>query len=197
MTDYEPTSLKGQILIAMPGMEDSRFRKTVIYVCEHSPKGTMGIVLNRPMKNMSFVDVLQQVQVLDEEDGVLLPSAANSVTVFRGGPVETGRGFVLHSSDYKIDRSTQEIDDDVCMTETLEILKSLARGSGPEHAFLALGYAGWSGGQLETEIQQNGWLHGPSSLDLMFKEHVDRKYDSALASIGIDPALLSSTAGRA
>ncbi|MEM8797254.1 MAG: YqgE/AlgH family protein [Pseudomonadota bacterium] len=197
MSDFETTSLKGQLLIAMPGMEDSRFQKTIIYICEHTPQGTMGIVLNRPLKNMSFIDVLQQVQVLDDEENVLLASAANAITVFRGGPVETGRGFVLHSSDYQIEKSTHKINDDVCMTETLEILKSLAKGTGPKFAFLALGYAGWAGGQLENEIQQNGWLHGPAPLEIVFNDDFDSKYEAALQNIGIDPALLSSTCGRA
>ncbi|MEO1065876.1 MAG: YqgE/AlgH family protein [Pseudomonadota bacterium] len=191
------TSLKGQVLIAMPGMEDSRFHRTVIYVCEHSTQGTMGLVLNRPMQNMSFVDVLQQVNVLDDEDGVLLASAARDVTVYKGGPVETGRGFVLHTGDYHIDQATHRISDDVSLTETLEVLRALARGRGPAQAFLALGYAGWTGGQLENELQRNSWLNGPATPELLFSSNCETKYEAALGALGVDPALLSTSSGHA
>lgn len=197
MRDKEATSLKGQILIAMPSMEDSRFHRTIIYICEHSAQGTMGIILNRPMQSMTFVDVLQQVRVLDEDDNVLLPSAIQSIMVHKGGPVETGRGFVLHSSDYHINGSTHRIKDTISLTETLEILKAIARGDGPKHAFLALGYAGWAGGQLEAEIQQNGWLHGEATYGLLFGDDFEVKYDEALSNLGINPILLSSSSGHA
>lgn len=157
----------------------------------------MGIVLNRSLDTLSFVDLLQQVDILEEENAVLLPSVASSISIHKGGPVETGRGFVLHSSDYHLDDLTVRIDDKVSLTETLEILKALARGDGPEQAFIALGYAGWTGGQLEGEILRNGWLHGPSTAELVFGEDLDAKYDAALAEIGVDPALLSSSAGHA
>jgi len=197
MKNIQATSLKGQVLIAMPGMEDSRFHKSVVYICEHSPQGTMGIILNRRMKGISFVDILQQVHVLDDDEGVLLPSAARSILIHRGGPVETGRGFVLHTPDYHVKDSTHRISDSISLTETLEILKALARGAGPKQAFLALGYAGWSGGQLEREIQQNSWLHGEATRELIFGANLDAKYDAALAHLGIDPALLSTTSGHA
>lgn len=197
MPTNKATSLKGKILIAMPDMEDSRFHRTIIYICEHSPKGTMGLILNRSMQSMSFIDVLQQVHVLEEDSTVLLPSAANRIMVHKGGPVETGRGFVLHSSDYHLDQVTHQIDEDISLTETLEILKALASGEGPQHAFLALGYAGWSGGQLENEIRQNGWLHTQGSQELVFGNDLDAKYKAALADLGIDLALLSSSAGHA
>lgn len=196
MTENTITSLKGQILIAMPSMEDSRFHKTVIYICEHTENGTMGIVLNRAMKGMSFSDILEQVQVLDDED---MPqhSGTRDVMIHRGGPVETGRGFVLHTADYHVEDSTHHITDDVSLTETLEILKVLARGDGPKNAFLALGYAGWTAGQLESEIHQNSWLHSNPSLDLIFNENLEAKYDAALAHLGIDPVLLSTSSGHA
>lgn len=197
MPDTSTTSLKGQILIAMPGMEDSRFHKTVIYICEHTPSGSMGIVLNRRVKNMSFVDLLQQVRILDDEKSVLLPSVAQNIVVHRGGPVETGRGFVLHSPDYHLKGTTHRIDANVSMTETLEILKALASGNGPQRSFLALGYAGWTGGQLESEIQQNGWLHSTATAELVFGENLDTKYDAALAHLGVNPALLSTSSGHA
>ena len=151
-SDQKFTSLKGHVLIAMPDMDDSRFRKTVIYICDHTPKGTMGIVVNRPLTSLSFVDLLQQVDILEEENAVLLPSAASGISIHKGGPVETGRGFVLHSNDYHLDDLTVRIDDEVSLTETLEILKALACGEGPKKAFIALGYAGWTEGQLEGEI---------------------------------------------
>ncbi|MEP2943688.1 MAG: YqgE/AlgH family protein [Hyphomicrobiales bacterium] len=191
------TSLKGQILIAMPSMEDSRFHKTVIYICEHTEDGTMGIVLNRAMKDMSFSDILEQVQVLGDKDDMPEPSGAPEITVHRGGPVETGRGFVLHTDDYHIEDSTHRINDKVSLTETLEILKVLARGEGPKKAFFALGYAGWSAGQLESEIQQNSWLNSEATHDLIFNSNPEAKYDAALAHLGIDPALLSTSSGHA
>lgn len=198
MTNREKfTSLKGDVLIAMPDMDDSRFRRSVIYICEHTAKGTMGIVLNRAMSSMSFVDLLQQVNVLEEKNAVLLPSAASGISIHKGGPVETGRGFVLHSNDYHLENLTVRIDDQVSLTETLEILKALARGEGPKQSFIALGYAGWSSGQLEGEILRNGWLHGPSTSEIIFGADLDAKYDAALAEIGVDPALLSNLAGHA
>lgn len=197
MSDETNISLKGQILIAMPGMEDSRFHKTVIYICEHTSNGTMGIVLNRPMKGMTFFDILEQVQVLEEDDKIQLSSDARDVAIHQGGPVETGRGFVLHTADYHIEDSTHRIDDTVSVTETLEILKTLARGEGPKDVFLALGYAGWGGGQLENEIQKNSWLHSDATLDLIFGPDLEAKYDDALAHLGIDPAMLSSSSGHA
>lgn len=198
MSEDEATSLKGQILLAMPGIEDSRFNRSVIYICEHSPHGAMGIILNRAMKNVSFINVLEQVELLDENENFQLSDdIKNNIVVHKGGPVETGRGFVLHTADYHIGQSTHRIDDKVSLTETLEILKALARGDGPAHAFLALGYAGWAGGQLESEIQRNGWLHSDASIDLVFGEDLDAKYDHALSRLGIDPALLSTTSGHA
>ena len=196
-SDQKFTSLKGHVLIAMPDMDDSRFRKTVIYICDHTPKGTMGIVVNRPLTSLSFVDLLQQVDILEEENALLLPSAASGISIHKGGPVETGRGFVLHSNDYHLDDLTVRIDDEVSLTETLEILKALACGEGPKKAFIALGYAGWTDGQLEGEILRNGWLHGPSTPEIIFGEDLEAKYDAALAEIGVDPALLSSSAGHA
>lgn len=197
MTNENDTSLKGQILIAMPGMEGSRFHKTVIYICEHSPNGTMGIVLNRAMKGMTFSDILEHVQGHADDEEALLSANPRDVAIHHGGPVETGRGFVLHTADYTIEDTTHHISDTVSLTETIEILKALARGDGPKDAFLALGYAGWTAGQLEDEIQQNSWLHSEATLDLIFGSNLDDKYDAALAHLGIDPALLSTSSGHA
>ncbi|MBZ0228807.1 MAG: YqgE/AlgH family protein [Bauldia sp.] len=189
--------LDGQFLIAMPGMQDSRFERTVVYVCAHSAEGAMGIMINRPAPQITFRDLLVQLDIIPEGPEIRLPDAASRMQVHRGGPVETGRGFVLHSADYFIENSTLPIDENVCLTATLEILKAIAVGTGPENAVLALGYAGWAPGQLETEIQANGWLHCPGTPELIFDPDLDAKYARALGLLGIDPARLSGEAGHA
>jgi len=189
--------LDGQFLIAMPGMQDSRFSRSVVYICAHSADGAMGIMVNQPAPQITFRDLLVQLNLIPEGPEIRLPDAADTMLVHRGGPVETGRGFVLHSADYFIENSTLKIDKDVCLTATLEILKAIALGTGPRNAMLALGYAGWAPGQLETEIQANGWLSCKGSPDLIFGADLAQKYDQALATIGIDPARLSSEAGHA
>ncbi|GLK78549.1 YqgE/AlgH family protein [Methylopila turkensis] len=189
--------LDGQVLVAMPGMSDDRFARTVIYVCAHSSEGAMGIVVNKPAPHISFPDLLVQLGVIAEGDEIRLPDAAGGIPVLRGGPVESGRGFVLHSADFMIEDSTLSIDDGICLTATLDILKAIAKGGGPKNAVLALGYAGWAPGQLETEIQANGWLNCPADRDLVFGDSVDTKYDRALAKIGIDLGKLSPEAGHA
>ena len=192
-----PSFLDGQFLVAMPGMADERFARSVIYVCAHSADGAMGIMINQPAPQITFHDLLVQLDIIPEGPEIRLPGPAGRMQVHRGGPVETGRGFVLHSSDYFIENSTLPIDEDVCLTATLEILKAIAVGNGPESAMLALGYAGWAPGQLENEIQQNGWLHCPADPTLVFEADAGQKYDQALRKIGIDPGMLSSEAGHA
>jgi len=189
--------LDGQMLIAMPAMRDERFARSVIYVCAHSSDGAMGIVVNQPVANINFSDLLVQLEVIPKEDLIELPMRAGTVKVLKGGPVETQRGFVLHSSDFFIEDSTLPIDDGICLTATLDILKAIARGNGPQSAVLALGYAGWAPGQLESEIQDNGWLHCPADPDLIFGSDTEAKYARALRKIGIDPGMLSSEAGHA
>jgi putative transcriptional regulator len=189
--------LDGQMLVAMPSMRDERFLRSVIYVCAHSTEGAMGIVVNHPAANINFPDLLVQLEVIPASDLIQLPPRAGAVKVLRGGPVETGRGFVLHSSDFFIEDSTLPIDEGVCLTATLDILKAIARGKGPDNAILALGYAGWGAGQLETEIQENGWLHCQADGDLIFGADVEGKYNRALRKIGVDPGMLSSEAGHA
>lgn len=192
-----PGYLDGQMLIAMPGMSDERFRRTVIYVCAHSQEGAMGIVLNKPAADLSFPDLLVQLDIIPQEGAIRLPSRVESMHVLVGGPVETSRGFVLHSPDFFIDESTLPIDEDVCLTATVDILRAIAGGGGPESAVLALGYAGWSPGQLESEIQANGWLNCPADPNLVFGPSLDSKYDLAVRKIGIDLGMLSSQAGHA
>jgi len=189
--------LDGQMLIAMPTMRDERFVRSVIYVCAHSSEGAMGIVVNHPASNVNFPDLLVQLEVIPAAELIELPPRAETVKVLKGGPVETGRGFVLHSADFFIANSTLPIDDGICLTATLDILKAIARGKGPQSAVLALGYAGWGAGQLESEIQENGWLHCTADPELIFGADIEGKYGKALRKIGIEPGTLSSEAGHA
>ena len=189
--------LDGQMLIAMPSMRDERFARTLIYVCAHSSEGAMGIVVNQMAGNINFPDLLVQLEVIPAADLIQLPPRAGTVKVLKGGPVETGRGFVLHSSDFFIENSTLPIDEGICLTATLDVLKAIAKGNGPGNALLALGYAGWAPGQLETEIQDNGWLHCSADADLIFSTDNGKKYDRALRKLGIHAGMLSSEAGHA
>src|ERR1041384_4313033 len=189
--------LDGQMLIATHGMQDDRFSRSIIYMCAHSSEGAMGIIVNQPAANISFADLLVKLDVIPSAERILLPSSAGGVKVLKGGPVETERGFVLHSSDFFIENSTLPIDDGICLTATLDILKAIARGDGPASAILALGYAGWSPGQLESEVQQNGWLHCAADPELIFGMDIDAKYDRAMQKIGIRPGMLSNDIGHA
>jgi len=189
--------LDGQMLIAMPAMNDERFSRAVIYVCAHSTEGAMGIIVNHPAANINFPDLLVQLEVIPAAERIQLPSKAGAVKVLKGGPVETGRGFVLHSADFYIENSTLPIDEGICLTATLDILKAIAHGKGPVSAVLALGYAGWAPGQLENEIQQNGWLHCSADSELIFGSDTEGKYAKALRKIGIDLGQLSTDAGHA
>ncbi|MCE3247046.1 MAG: hypothetical protein K0R41_871 [Geminicoccaceae bacterium] len=184
------SSLAGQLLVAMPQMADPRFARSVVYLCAHSVDGAMGLVVNRLIESLSFQNLLEQIGV--EQDG----SAARDMPVHFGGPVESSRGFVLHSTDYMQD-STLVIEDEIALTATIDVLKAIARGDGPRHRVLALGYAGWAAGQLDAEIQANGWLLVPADLELVFGLDNDTKWERAIAKIGIDLTLLSSEAGHA
>jgi putative transcriptional regulator len=189
--------LDGQMLIAMPVMGDERFSRSVVYVCAHSSEGAMGIIVNHPAPNINFSELLVKLNVIPAADVIQLPGRAGVVKVMRGGPVETERGFVLHSADFFIDNSTLPIDEGICLTATIDILKAIARGEGPASAILALGYAGWAPGQLETEIQGNGWLHCTADPELIFGTDIGGKYEKALKKIGIDLGMLSNEAGHA
>jgi putative transcriptional regulator len=192
-----PGYLDGQLLVAMPTMQDERFARAVIYVCAHSPEGAMGIVINQPAQNIRFPDLLVQLDVIPSSGLIELPNQADAVRVLKGGPVETGRGFVLHTSDFFIENSTLPIEQGICLTATLDILKAIARGKGPANAVLALGYAGWAPGQLENEIQANGWLNCDADSELLFGPNTEDKYNQAMRKIGIDPGKLASEAGHA
>ena len=189
--------LDGQMLVAMPGMADDRFARAVIYLCAHSEEGAMGIVINRPAHKVRFPELLVQLEVIDSDQAIELPHQAGSMQVLKGGPVETGRGFVLHTNDFFIDNSTLPIDHGVSLTATIDILRAIARGCGPDRAVLALGYAGWSAGQLESEMQQNGWLNVPADPSLIFDDASDSKYERAVRHIGIDLGHLSAETGHA
>ncbi|TAK48424.1 MAG: YqgE/AlgH family protein [Xanthobacteraceae bacterium] len=189
--------LDGQILIAMPVMQDERFARSVIYICAHSSEGAMGIIVNQPAGNLDFPQLLAQLDIVDDARKIKLSQQAAILKVLKGGPVEPGRGFVLHSSDFFIEDSTLPIDDGISLTATLDILKAIAQGTGPRRAILALGYAGWAPGQLESEIQDNGWLHCPADPELIFGADIGKKYEQALKKIGIDLAMLSNEAGHA
>jgi putative transcriptional regulator len=188
--------LDGQLLVAMPIMTDKRFARSVIYMCAHSADGAMGLIINQRASHISFSGLMKQLSIMpDSADDVEIELEDMDVHV--GGPVETGRGFVLHSADYYAADSTLPIDDGVSLTATIDILKAIAGGKGPDRAILALGYAGWRAGQLESEIAANGWLHCPADADLLFDRDLDQKYERALSKIGIDPSHLVSDAGHA
>jgi putative transcriptional regulator len=189
--------LDGHLLIAMPSMADKRFARSVVYICAHSADGAMGIVINKLADEVSFRDLLVQLDIVQARNEPHLPEKVNQIRVHRGGPVETGRGFVLHSADFFLENATLPIADGVCLTATLEILREIAEGRGPARALLALGYAGWAPGQLEHEIQANGWLHSRADRAILFDDDVDGKYDRAMAIIGVEPGMLSADAGHA
>jgi putative transcriptional regulator len=191
----EANYLNGQLLIAMPGMRDPRFERSVILMCAHSEDGAMGIVVNQRSDSISFADLLEQLE-LGEDAGELDEELRDSF-VHVGGPVETGRGFVLHSSDYYVPESTLPIGSNISLTATLDVLRAIAAGKGPKRSFLALGYAGWAPGQLEREIRNNGWLHCPATADIVFGGDVEDKYEQALAMLGIDPGFLAAESGHA
>jgi len=181
--------LTGQLLIAMPTMRDPRFARTVIYICAHNPDGAMGLVINRLVGSVTFPDLLQQL-------GVDAAGVKDEIRVHFGGPVEPGRGFVLHSGDYQ-HNTTLQVASEVALTATVEILRDIALGQGPQRSLLALGYAGWGPGQLDSEIQANGWLHVEADSGLVFDDDLTNKWERAIGKLGIDVTLLSGDAGHA
>ncbi len=192
-TGAEPTGaefLDGQILIAMPGMQDPRFHRSLVYLCAHSADGAMGLIVNKRADDLKLKDLFGKL-------GIPIGGGIARKPVYYGGPVEMGRGFVLHSSDYHSDDATMQVDDGTSMTATLDILHAMATDCGPDRAIIALGYAGWAPGQLEAELQANGWLACPADEALLFGTDEDSKWDKALAKLGVHPAMLSPTGGRA
>ena len=181
--------LTGQLLIAMPAMDDPRFSGSVIYLCAHTEEGAMGLVINRPLARPSFEELLRQLEI------VPVPPARH-IRLWAGGPVDNGRGFVLHTSDWTGEGSLR-VNDRLALTASLDVLKAIAEGGGPREGLLALGYAGWGPGQLETELAQNAWLTLPAPEDLVFDAGHDTKWRRALAALRIDPLALSAAAGHA
>lgn len=187
--DPDEGYLTGQLLIAMPGLRDPRFARTVIYLCAHNGDGAMGLVINRLVGSLTFPDLLHQL-------GIESQSLGDEIRIHFGGPVESSRGFVLHSHDYQRE-STLKVTDDMGLTATVDILRDIASGQGPRNSLLALGYAGWGPGQLDSEIQANGWLHVGADQTLVFDDDLDHKWERAIGKLGIDPSMLSTQAGRA
>jgi putative transcriptional regulator len=185
----DPAYLGGQMLIAMPGMPDPRFEKSVLYLCAHSASGAMGFVINRAFEAVTFDELMTQL-------GIEPSIRMRGMHVHFGGPVEMARGFVLHTPDV-IGDDTIVVDERVALTATLDILRAIAEGHGPQRSLFALGYAGWDAGQLDAEIQQNGWLTAPADPDLLFDGLLENKWERALRKIGIDPALLVADSGHA
>jgi len=181
--------LTGQLLIAMPSMQDKRFVRTVICMCAHSDDGAMGLVLNRPLPKLQFDDLLKQL-------GVTPVPSARSIRMLAGGPVENGRGFVLHSGEWATD-GTLPVAKDTRLTASIEVLKAIASGEGPRDCVLALGYAGWGPGQVESEIASNAWLTVPAEPELLYGTDPDKAWAAALSKLKVDPLALSSVAGRA
>ncbi len=181
--------LTGQLLIAMPQMQDPRFERSVIYICVHNAEGAMGLLVNRRAEELTFPELLQQLGIETGNPPAELP-------IHIGGPVESGRGFVLHTNDYA-QGSTIRVDDMVNLTATIDILKDIAEGHGPRQALLALGYAGWGAGQLDGEIQQNAWLNVPADETLIFDSSLEKKWERSIAKLGVDISLLSGDAGHA
>jgi putative transcriptional regulator len=171
-------------------MADPHFEKSVIFMCAHSADGAMGIMINKPVAGLSFHDLMRKLELS------VMPSTPNFPILY-GGPVETGRGFVLHSGDYESSEATLPVSEDVSLTATLDILRAMAEGRGPQHAIFALGYAGWTAGQIEDEILRNGWIHCDSDPDILFESGLEAKWSTALRKLGIDASGLSAHAGHA
>lgn len=190
LLDDTATHLGGKLLIAMPSMGDPRFDRSVIYLCAHSEDGAMGLIVNKPAMDLEFSELLDQLDIKPDHP-------IEGIDVHYGGPVEHGRGFVLHSTDYGSQEATLSVNDQFGMTATLDILEDISMGIGPQSCLLALGYAGWGAGQLEAEIRENGWLIADAQADLVFSTDHAGKWAAAMKVIGIDPRMLSMEGGRA
>lgn len=185
----EDQDLAGMMLVAMPGMSDERFAKSVVFLCSYNEQGAMGLIINQVKEDITFNRVIENMNLRANED-------IGHIPVYYGGPVETGRGFVLHSTDYTHEHSLI-IDDRFALTATVEVLEAISLGKGPEQMIFALGYAGWSPGQLDQEIQASGWLLAPADDLVVFAMDDEAKWAGALAKLGVEPSSISSVAGRA
>lgn len=193
MISKDEPYLAGKLLLAMPGMGDTRFYKSVIYVCAHDEEGAMGLVINHPLESVAFDELLAELKITAD---IEVDLKALNVPVMRGGPVEGARGFLLHSSDFK-NPDTVKVDDQIFVTGTLDALKDVARGAGPERRLFVLGYAGWTAGQLDQELQQNAWLIVDADPDLVFGGEAVDKWERAVKKLGIEPSMLSASGGSA
>lgn len=189
MNNNQSNFLSGHCLIATPAMEDARFERALVFICAHSKEGAMGIMVNRKIEQVTFSDLLEQLELFPSKD-ILIND------VLYGGPVETVRGFVVHSSDYR-QSGTLIVNDHIALTATVDILKELANGKGPKQALIALGYAGWAPEQLENELKQNTWLSLPADHELLFNTPLEKRWETAYSKIGINPLMLSSLGGNA
>lgn len=183
------TSLTNHLLIAMPGLQDPNFARTVTYICEHTEQGAMGIVINRPL-DVTLGALLAQLDIPTVRPGVA------DTPVYQGGPVQTDRGFVLHTAGYSYD-STLNITPDISVTTSRDILEAIAGGEGPDQVLIALGYAGWGSGQLEQEMSANAWLNGPASNEIIFRMDPSARWMAAAQLLGVDLNLMSGEAGHA
>ena len=187
--------LNGQLLLSMPGMTDPRFEGAVIYICTHSEEGAMGLVINKPCENIDFPDLLEQLSI-DCDTNTELDISLKNIPLHEGGPVESGRGFILHSADY-VQETTLIISETIALTATIDILTAIACGEGPQDYLIALGFSGWSRGQLESEIMKNSWLSIEADEELVFRTDLELKLPRALAKLGVDISMLSSQFGTA
>lgn len=190
------TSLEGHFLISMPSLDEGVFARSVIYLCAHSREGAMGLIINKPADNVSFTELLEKLNISPGGDEMIFSSQAETMSVLTGGPVEAERGFVLHTADFSTSDSTIMIEENIALTATLDILRAIAAGTGPERALFLLGYAGWAPGQLESELQANSWLSVRANSEILFSTEFERRYEAALRALGIHPALLSSQVGH-
>lgn len=189
MTDSNNNSLAGKFLVALPTMKDQRFNKAVIYLCVHNEEGAMGLIVNKKLENLTFDDLLDQLSIESGAD-------TRPIQINVGGPVESGRGFILHSNDYQ-KNGTHTIQDEIALTATVDILDDIANGMGPDQFFLALGYAGWGAGQLDAEVQANSWLVVDADSDLLFSENFEEKWNLAASKLGFDINMLMTQGGHA
>jgi putative transcriptional regulator len=188
--DAGESFLEGKLLIALPGMPDPRFEKSVIFICAHSGEGAMGLIINKPVEGLSFREMMEKLKI-----GVT--SNTPDRPILFGGPVQTGRGFVLHSGEFESQDSTMPVTEEISLTATLDILRAIATGQGPQRSLFALGYAGWDGGQIEDEIRANGWVHCDADNAIIFDDALEAKWSRALKKLGIDMSGLSAHTGRA
>jgi putative transcriptional regulator len=195
--DSDHESFEGKLLIAMPTISEGCFARSVVLMCAHSQEGAMGLIINQRADGIRFSDLLQQLDIIDDEPQMQTSQDLHCRAVHVGGPVETSRGFVLHTPDYFVSSSTVRVEEDICLTSTLDILRAMSAGLGPKEALLALGYSGWGPGQLESEFSHNGWLHCNADPELVFDSDLDTKYERALSKLGVNPSHLVSDAGHA